>query len=111
MEKHNIKLTSSEVANLWSNYIGDSMSICVFKHFLAHVDDTEIKTILEHAIDLSHQHIETVKGIFLEEGIPVPRGFTDEDVNEKAARLFEDPFYLYYVKNMTKGGLTHSCTT
>jgi hypothetical protein len=105
MEKHNIQLTSSEVANLWTNYIGDSMSICVFKYFLAHVDDREINTILEHAIDLSRQHVKTIKDIFQEEGIPVPKGFTDEDVNLEAERLFEDPFYLYYVKNMTKGGL------
>ncbi|SEM21380.1 Protein of unknown function [Mesobacillus persicus] len=105
MEKHNIKLTSSEVANLWTNYIGDSMSVCIFKHFLSHVDDAEIKLILEHAMDLSKQHVQTIQDIFQEEGIAEPLGFTDADVNEKASRLFEDPFYLYYVKNMTKGGL------
>lgn len=27
MEKHNIRLTSSEVANLWANYMGDSMYV------------------------------------------------------------------------------------
>ncbi|WP_255249834.1 DUF3231 family protein [Bacillus sp. FJAT-45066] len=105
MENHNIMLTSSEISNLWANYFSDTMSICVFKHFLAHVEDTEIKHIIEHAIDLSKQHVAIIADIFKNEGIAVPIGFTDEDVNLKADRLFSDTFYLHYVKNMTKGGL------
>lgn len=105
MEKHNIRLTSSEVANLWANYMGDSMSICVFTYFLNHIDDLEIKQVLEHAMDLSSQHIKNITKIFEEEGIPVPRGFTNEDVYPNAERLFSDSFYLQYVKHMTKGGL------
>ncbi|WP_084361932.1 DUF3231 family protein [Robertmurraya korlensis] len=105
MEKHNIRLTSSEIANLWTNYMGDSISICVFTYFLNHIDDLEIKRVLEHAIDLSRQHISKIAQIFREEGIPVPLGFTNEDVYPQAERLFSDSFYLQYVKHMTKGGL------
>jgi hypothetical protein len=105
MEKNNIRLTSSEVANLWANYIGDSMSICVFTYFLSHIDDSDIKKVVEHAIDLSRQHTCIIAKIFEEEGIAVPLGFTDEDVYPDAERLFSDTFYLQYVKHMTKGGL------
>jgi hypothetical protein len=105
MEKHNIRLTSSEVANLWANYMGDSMSICVFTYFLNHIDDLEIKQVIEHALDLSSQHVKKIAEIFVEEGIPVPLGFNNEDVYPHAERLFSDSFYLYYLKHMTKGGL------
>lgn len=45
METHHIRLTSSEVGGLWANYIADSMFICVYKYYLAKVEDAEIKTV------------------------------------------------------------------
>lgn len=106
MTQHeNIQLTSAELAALHQNYLGDSMSICVFGHFLETVEDPEIKTVVEHAINISLQHVESIKKIFNEENIPVPIGFTEQDVNKRAPRLFSDPFYLSYIKHMARGGL------
>nr|WP_263327034.1 DUF3231 family protein [Neobacillus sp. Marseille-Q6967] len=105
MTVQNIPLTTAEMSCLWSNYVADSMSICVLKYFLVNNEDTEIKQVVEHALDLSQQHVEIIRGIFTEENIPIPQGFTNDDVNLKAKRLFSDSFYLYYIKNMTKGGL------
>jgi hypothetical protein len=31
---HNVRLTTPEIANLWSQYQNDTMAICVFKYFL-----------------------------------------------------------------------------
>ncbi|WP_088102096.1 DUF3231 family protein [Halalkalibacter urbisdiaboli] len=106
MENHHIRLTSSEVGNLWVNYLNDSMAICVLTYYLAHVEDTKIKKVLEHALDLSKQHVDVIKEIFKEEKIAIPHGFTDEDVNLHAPRLFSDEFMLLYTKHMTKGGLS-----
>ncbi|WP_246939201.1 DUF3231 family protein [Bacillus pinisoli] len=105
MEAHKVKLTSSEYSSLWANYIGDSMSICIFTFFLSHIEDVEIKPIVEHALSISKQHLNIISKIFEAEGIPVPRGFTSEDVNTQAPRLFEDTFYLQYIKHVTKGSL------
>lgn len=106
MEKeHNIRLTSAELTSLWTSYIADSMSICIFKYFLEKVDDTEIKPIIQHAIKVSNEHIEIIGNIFKDEGIPIPIGFTDDDVNPNAPRLFQDTLLLNYIKHMTKGGL------
>jgi len=98
-------LTSAELVFLWNTYMSDSMSICVFKHFLENIEDDDIKALITHSLDISQQHLEIVQGIFLEEGIKVPEGFTEKDVNLKAKRLFTDVFYLRYLKNMTNGGL------
>jgi hypothetical protein len=102
---HLVKLTAAEISFLWSTYISDSMSVCVLKYFLEHTDDEQVKKIVAHSLDLSQQHIEIISGIFLDEGIQIPQGFTEQDVNVKARRLFTDVFYLRYVHNMTKGGL------
>ncbi|MCM3584205.1 DUF3231 family protein [Mesobacillus maritimus] len=100
-----VKLTAAEVSYLWTTYLSDSMSICVFQYYLKHIDDQDIKKLILHALDLSQQHIEIIKSIFTEEKILIPQGFTKEDVNLNAERLFSDIFYLQYIKNMAKGGL------
>jgi len=106
MEKeHNIRLTSAELSSLWMTYLGDTMSICVFKYFLNKVDDTEIRPIIEHAMKISTEHVEIIKKIFSDEGIPIPRGFTDDDVNPDAPRLFQDTLFLTYIKYTAKSGL------
>ncbi|WP_353050138.1 DUF3231 family protein [Bacillus sp. ISL-41] len=104
MAKHeNIQLTSAELAALHQNYLGDTMSICVFGHFLETVVDPEIKIVVEHAFDIAVQHVEDIKEIFIKENIPVPIGFTEQDVNKHAPRLFSDAFYLSYIKQWLEG--------
>ena len=100
-----IKLTAAEISYLWTTYLSDTMSVCVFKYFLQHIDDPDIKELINHSLDLSFQNVEIIKGIFVQEEIAVPQGFTDQDVNLKAKRLFSDIFYLQYLKNIAIGGL------
>lgn len=103
---HSIRLTAGEIASLWTTYISDSMAICVTKHALDKVEDTEIRAVLELALHLSQNHVDKIKQIFIDEGFPVPHGFTDEDVNLKAPRLFSDSFWLMYINKMSINGLT-----
>ncbi|MFT4417008.1 DUF3231 family protein [Fredinandcohnia humi] len=104
-KEHNIQLTSAELFSLWSTYIADSMAICVFTYLLHKVKDTEITPIIEHGMKISNEHISIIEGLFKEEGIPIPIGFTVDDVNPNAPRLFQDGFFLNYMKHMAKGGL------
>lgn len=105
METHHIRLTASEIGSLWSNFMSGSMLVCVYKYYLSIVEDSDIKRILEHALDLSHQQVEGVSKIFKEEGHAVPLGFTEKDVNVNAPRLFSDELCLMYTKHLTKGAL------
>lgn len=102
-----IPLTSVELTGMHQTYISDSMAGCVYSHFLETVKDPEIKMVVEHALDISKQRVERIKGIFTEENIPVPIGFTEQDVNLEAPRLFSDKFYLTYINQMAKGGLSN----
>lgn len=100
-----ILLTSAELSYLWTTYLSDSMSICVFKYFLQHIEDEDIKSLIVHAMELSEEHVNFIRDIYTQEKIQIPQGFTEADVNLNAKRLFTDVFYLKFIRNMAKGGL------
>lgn len=100
------RLTSTEMAKLWATYMGNSMSLCILRYYLQHCEDQEIKALLQDAIKLSTVFLDTTKGIFDKENIPYPIGFTEKDVNINAPRLYEDEFYVHYLKYAAKAGLS-----
>ncbi|WHX98603.1 DUF3231 family protein [Neobacillus sp. DY30] len=100
---NHIKLTASELSYLWTSYLADSMSLCVLKYFLVHIDDNDIKSLTTYALELSQKHVRFIREIFTKEQIQVPQGFTEQDVNLLASRLFSDVFYIRYLRNMSKG--------
>ncbi|MEW9674524.1 DUF3231 family protein, partial [Ammoniphilus sp. 3BR4] len=106
--EHNIRLTSSEMGFLWTQYISDSMAVCVFKHFLEKVEDTQIQPVIEFALSLSENHVKRITQIFIDEDIPIPKGFSDEDVNVSAPRLYSDTFVLNYIRQMSRVGMATS---
>lgn len=99
-------LTSAEMGKLWATYTGNTMAICVLRFYLKHVDDKDIKKVLEYALNLSNAFVQEIKSIFKKDGFPVPAGFSDEDVDLKAPRLFSDDFYLYYLQYTAKAGMS-----
>jgi len=103
--RHNVPLDSAEIALLWTQYMNDSLAICMHKHFLSNIEDTEIKSVLEYGLQLSEAHIKKLESILKEEQMVIPTGFTEKDVNSSAPRLFTDAFYLFYVHNMGKIGI------
>jgi hypothetical protein len=106
MESTRISLTAPEVSSLWTQYMFDSMSICFIKYALEHLEDEDIIEVYKVSLELSERHVQKVSEFFVGEGIPIPQGFTNEDVNIHAPRLFQDPFYLYYIYIMSLQGLT-----
>ena len=53
MTEHQTKLTSAEIACIWTGYMNDSMSKCILGYFLKDVEDKKIRLIIQHAYDLS----------------------------------------------------------
>lgn len=97
MEEQNIQLTTPEITALWTTYIQNSATICFNKHFLQHLQDLEIKTIVEEALLLEQSYINKVETIFNKEGFPIPKGFSDKDVDLSAPALYTDLFALSFV--------------
>lgn len=93
---HNVRLTAPEIANIWTQFQNDSMAICVFTYMLKIVEDVSIRPILELALNLAKGHIVKATEYFQAEKFPIPHGFTEEDVNLEAPRLFSDEFCVTY---------------
>lgn len=105
MVEHCPKLTSAEISMLWSTYIGDSMANCVLRHFSQTCEDDDIKPILEYAIKSANEHIDLIAELFTKEGIPIPNGFGEQDINLHAKKLFSDVTYMRYLHHMGRTGL------
>ena len=105
MTEHQTQLTSAEMASIWTAYMNDSMSKCILGYFLKDVEDEEIRSIIQHAYDLSSTHIEKLTHIFQKEKLPLPTAFTSEDVNMNAPRLYTDTFMLEYIGHISRAGL------
>ena len=85
--------------------MNDSMAKCILGYFLKDVEDEEIRSIVQMAYDLSSTHLEKLTHFFQEEQLPLPTGFTSEDVNMNAPRLYTDVYMLIYANHMAKVGM------
>ncbi|MCP8615407.1 DUF3231 family protein [Salirhabdus salicampi] len=103
---HNVQLTSAEVANLWSQYMNDSMASCVLKYYIKCAKDQDIKEVLQYALELAERHLDKIKSFLSQEKYPIPVGFNDNDVDLNAKPLFSDKFIIFYIHIMTIHGLT-----
>lgn len=101
----NEKLSAIETGKLWATYMGNSMAKCVLTHFLKHTEEPEILKIVQYAYESTDRFTKAIKAIFEKEKHPVPIGLTDQDVNPKAPRLFQDEFYLHYLRYIAKAGI------
>jgi len=99
-------LTAFEMGKLWATYMGNSMSIQILDYFLQHCDDEDIRLLLENGLALSKDFTQKIEGFFKNENFPIPIGFTKEDVNLGAPRLYEDEFYVHYLKYAAKAGMS-----
>lgn len=88
--EHSPKLVSSEVAALWSAYMQNSMSYCIVQHFANVNEDHDSTDIIQTALTNCSYVVNEVKLIFENENHAIPIGFTQEDVNLKAGRLYSD---------------------
>jgi hypothetical protein len=103
--EHNIKVTSSELSQLWGAYMNDSLTSCMLKYFVNIVEDTEIRPIVEFALNKAQLRLDQLTTKFNNEKYPVPYGFTDEDVNTKAPRLYTDIYILNFLNQMGSMGM------
>src|SRR3954471_7743800 len=100
-DKTNVHLTAPEMSGLWTQYINDTLAVCINTYFLEKVEDEEVRPIIEWTLDTAKENLTIMEGIFKKENYPIPIGFTDQDVNVHASKLVSDSFMLVYLKNMS----------
>lgn len=100
-DKTNIHLTAAEISGLWAQYLNDTLAVCVSRYFLEKVEDEEVRPIIEIVLKTAYNNISTMQELFNIEKFPIPIGFTDQDVNPGAPKLFSDTFVLMYYRHMS----------
>lgn len=88
------EMTAAEISGIWTAYQNTTVMVCGLSHFLQHVDDTDIKKIMEDYLSLTKKLQAELTDLFTKDGHPLPQGFTDRDVNLEAPRLYSDRIYL-----------------
>lgn len=104
--EHQTKMSATEHAALWAQYMDDSLACCVFRYFLNNTKDEDIKKLIQFSLELAESHLVQVRIFLKQDNQPIPIGFTDEDVNVNAESLFTDTFKIYYLHIMSIHGLT-----
>ncbi len=98
----NIPPAASEIGYLWSNYLAESMSVCMLKYIVAKSKDPDFKPIFQRALDVSTQRIESIEKIFNLFQHPIPEAFGDKDVEINARKLFSESYLLTYTRLTNK---------
>ncbi|QDI91786.1 DUF3231 family protein [Salicibibacter halophilus] len=93
-------LTASEINMLWGFSIKNSLSVSMMTYFLAKVEDPDISEVLQLVKKQSETALDMIQDVCQREQMAIPIGFTDEDVNPSAPRLFSDAFMLEYTRQL-----------
>lgn len=100
-DKTNIRLTAAEMSSLWTQFINDTLAVCVNTYFLEKVKDEEVRPVIQWTLDTANNNILIMKDIFTKEDFPIPIGFGENDVDPQAPKLFSDTFVLMYLRQMS----------
>lgn len=103
--ERNVSLTSSELSVLWSSWMESSIKERFVAYFLRIVEDRDVKQILDYTLGIAKKHLNIISEIYSRENHPIPVGFTDDDVNLEAPRLFSDSAILYFLEELTRSRL------
>ncbi|WP_261133770.1 DUF3231 family protein [Bacillus sp. Marseille-Q3570] len=103
---HETRLSSAEMASLWSQYVKDTSRLCVLKYFSAIVENRDFSKIIDSGIRSTEEYLAYMADLFEKENFPVPTGFSKEDVNLDAPRLFSDLYCIQNLKDLTIAQMT-----
>lgn len=97
------RLTASELSNLWSAYVANTLWECQTKYFLRVVEDHETNQVLEFLHGVAQKHLNFLTELYKLENHPIPHGLrVAEDINLDAPRLFTDSFILQHLEDIAK---------
>lgn len=92
------KMCSSELGALWMTYHKKSMILRILEYFIEKSDDQRAKDLMSELWNQLHPIIVEMKTMFENEGAAVPDGFTKEDVNLEAPKLWDNGFDIMFCR-------------
>jgi hypothetical protein len=95
-------ISSSELGTIWMAYQEKTLKLRSLEYILEKAEDPAAKEVFQSAYDKEVRNIQTIKGVFQNEGAVTPTGYTEKDVNKGVPRLFDEIFDLMYIRMMAK---------
>jgi hypothetical protein len=96
------RLNTWEISQLWLIYQADCALKCILQYFVSKTQDPEIKSMFNDALNRITQQQSTLIDLFNSVQFPIPHGFTDEDVEPNAKRLYSDSLMLTYCRSLIR---------
>lgn len=98
-------LSVSEASNLWSTYQKKTMLICILDHAIEVCSNQEIISLLRFAYQEEEKFVSEIRSLLNGAKTISPIGFTDQDVNRGVPPLFDDSFYVSFLRTVMKLGI------
>ena len=102
------QLTSSELGTLWMTYQTISATLIMYDLFKNKAIDKEAKNIIASCINEKQNINNKIVNIFNNEKAVIPMGFGEQDIIRESHPLFDDIFYIMFIRQMAKLNLGHS---
>ncbi|MBT2654204.1 DUF3231 family protein [Bacillus sp. ISL-18] len=91
-------ISSSEIGTLWLTYQEKTLIMRMLEYFIKTTDDDEARNILGGLWQHLNYFVLEIEKTFKQQGIAYPIGFTKEDVNLEAPKLFDNAFDIMFVR-------------
>ena len=97
-----IHITSSELGSLWMIYIGKSAGLLISDLFKGKTIDKGAQSILTDFITEAQNMKNQTANLLNYENAVIPKGFDESDIVRESPPLFDDIFYIMYLRHMMK---------
>jgi hypothetical protein len=102
LEAINLVLTNpinvSEAGSLWQTYQEKTLIMRFLEYFIEKADDPQARNILGGLWQELNFYVKEMENVFTEQGMVIPVGFTSEDVNLEAPKLYDNGFDILFVR-------------
>lgn len=99
------RISSWEMSQLWLIYQANSQIMCILEYFVNIAQDPEIKAILTDTLNTARNQLNSLIPFLNSVGFPIPHGFSEEDVDPNAERLYSDGLMLAFIRSFIEFGL------
>ncbi|MEW8971016.1 MAG: DUF3231 family protein [Mesobacillus sp.] len=91
-------ISSSEVGTLWQTYQEKTLIMRFLEYFIQKADDQESRNLLGGLWQELNFYVKEMEKVFDEQGMVKPVGFTSDDVNIEAPKLYDNGFDIMFIR-------------
>lgn len=91
-------ISVSEIGSLWQTYQEKTLIMRFLEYFIEKAEDSQARNILGGLWQELNFYVTEMENIFSEQGIAIPNGFTSDDVNLEAPKLYDNGFDIMFVR-------------